>query len=81
MFIDLVSKMLEYALFLINYRYSPIQRVQPMEALLHPYFEELRRENFGFNNIKFTDFFNFTNEERNLRPDLIPRLVPNWYGK
>jgi glycogen synthase kinase 3 beta len=51
MFIDLLSKVLVY---------SPRDRIKPLEALIHPYFNELRAETFNIPNVKLPSFFDFT---------------------
>jgi len=66
--IDLVSKLLEY---------TPEARLSAVEAMAHPFFDELRQEGMRMPNGKdFPRLFDFTREELSSRPDLIPRLVP-----
>jgi len=69
--IDLISKVLTY---------SPQKRLHPLEALLHPYFDELRDRNFKVNGKQPPNLFDFTPEELSLRPDLASKLVPGWYS-
>ncbi|KAJ7905247.1 kinase-like domain-containing protein [Mycena olivaceomarginata] len=66
--IDLVSKLLEY---------TPAARLSAVEAMVHPFFDELRTEGARMPNGKtFPALFNFTHEELSVRPDLIRKLVP-----
>ncbi|KAI0033243.1 Pkinase-domain-containing protein [Vararia minispora EC-137] len=66
--IDLVSKLLEY---------TPEARFSAVEAMVHPFFDELRAEGAKMPNGKdFPPLFNFTREELSVRPDLNRRLVP-----
>jgi len=69
--IDLLSKVLTY---------SPQKRLHPLEALLHPYFDELRDRNFRVNGKQPPTLFDFSSEELSLRPDLASKLVPSWYS-
>ncbi|KAF5365779.1 hypothetical protein D9758_003158 [Tetrapyrgos nigripes] len=67
--IDLVSKLLEY---------TPGARLSAVEAMVHPFFDELRTEGARMPNGKdFPPLFDFTREELSVRPDLIRRLVPS----
>lgn len=53
--IDFISKVLVY---------DPSQRLRPMEALLHPFFDELRDQNCKLpNGNPLPDMFDFTPEE------------------
>ncbi|KAH9890710.1 Pkinase-domain-containing protein [Cubamyces lactineus] len=66
--IDLVSKLLEY---------TPEARLSAVEAMCHPFFDELRQEGAKMPNGKeFPPLFDFTREELSVRPDLIRQLVP-----
>ena len=48
-----------------------------MEALCHPFFDELREEDVILSNGRpMPDLFDFTREELSVRPDLIKHLVP-----
>lgn len=49
--VDLISKLLVY---------NPKQRLTPLEALAHPVFDELRKQNFQIQECKIPDLFNFT---------------------
>lgn len=66
--IDLVSKLLEY---------TPEARLSAVEAMCHPFFDELRVEGQHMPNGKdFPPLFDFTREELSIRPDLMRQLVP-----
>ncbi|THH15020.1 hypothetical protein EW146_g5401 [Bondarzewia mesenterica] len=66
--IDLVSKLLEY---------TPEARLSAVEAMVHPFFDELRVEGAKMPNGKeFPPLFNFTREELSVRPDLMRKLLP-----
>ena len=66
--IDLITNMLQY---------TPHARLTAIEALCHPFFDELREEDVILSNGRpMPDLFNFTREELSVRPDLIERLVP-----
>lgn len=50
--IDLISKLLVY---------NPDHRMKPLEALCHPFFDEIREEGFEINGKKLhEDLFEFT---------------------
>lgn len=49
--IDLISKMLVYL---------PEDRITPIEALIHPYFNDLRNQSTKINGNPLPDLFNFT---------------------
>lgn len=66
--VDLVSKLLEY---------TPEARLSAIEAMCHPFFDELRVEGQRMPNGKdFPPLFDFTREELSIRPDLMRQLVP-----
>eukprot|EP00053_Salpingoeca_punica_P014614 m.133093 g.133093 ORF g.133093 m.133093 type:complete len:386 (+) comp16503_c0_seq2:650-1807(+) len=65
--VELIGKMLVY---------SPQERVSMIECLLHPLFDELRREDAQFNGRPLPDIFNFTNDELHINPTISPRLIP-----
>ncbi|CAG9336048.1 unnamed protein product [Blepharisma stoltei] len=71
--IDFISSLLVY---------SPQLRPTPMQALLHPFFDELRDQNTTLpNGERMPDLFNFTQEEiASTTPDVIQRLIPSWYA-
>ena len=59
--------------------YNPEERITPLEALMHPYFEELRRQRLTINGKKIVDLFEFNEAELSSNPSLIRKLVPMWY--
>ncbi|BGP16472.1 glycogen synthase kinase 3 [Rhodosporidiobolus nylandii] len=66
--IDLISKLLEY---------TPSARLTAIEAMTHPFFDELKVPDAKMPTGKdLPPLFNFTREELSCRPDLIPQLVP-----
>jgi glycogen synthase kinase 3 beta len=66
--IDLISKMLQY---------HPQQRLTAIEALCHPFFDELRDPAARLpNGEPLPPLFDFSKHELSIRPDLIHRLVP-----
>ena len=70
--IDLLSKILVY---------DPQIRLTPMEALCHPFFDELRDESTKLpNGSALPELFNFTQEEKSsTTPEVIAKLTPEWY--
>mmetsp|Transcript_36361 Transcript_36361/g.32631 ORF Transcript_36361/g.32631 Transcript_36361/m.32631 type:complete len:104 (+) Transcript_36361:1000-1311(+) len=68
--VDLVSKVLVY---------NPAARLKPMEALTHPYFKDLRHQNFQIQECKIPDLFNFSKEEIGQANDeIMDIIVPQW---
>lgn len=66
--INLVAKLLEY---------TPESRLSAVEAMCHPFFDELRAEGLKMPNGEgLPPLFNFTREELSVRPDLNRHLVP-----
>ncbi|KAG2180713.1 hypothetical protein INT44_003720 [Umbelopsis vinacea] len=66
--IDLISHLLQY---------NPNSRLTAIEAMIHPFFDELRHpETRMANGRELPPLFNFTQHELSIRPDLIPQLVP-----
>lgn len=72
--VDLVSKLLIYC---------PDERTTPMEALLHPFFDELRQEDFTFPDGKTLapGVFEMTDAELHTYPDLCARVLPRHLHK
>jgi glycogen synthase kinase 3 beta len=70
--IDFISKVLVY---------DPHERLQPMECLLHSFFDELREEGCKLpNGNPLPDLFNFTKEEKSTTTaEVIEQLTPSWY--
>jgi len=65
-----VSRLLEY---------TPSARLSSIEAMCHPFFDDLRSEATKMPNGKdMPELFNFTREELSIRPDLNRQLVPSW---
>ncbi|GAA5884720.1 hypothetical protein JCM3774_005902 [Rhodotorula dairenensis] len=66
--IDLISKLLEY---------TPSARLTAIEAMCHPFFDELKAPDAKMPTGKdMPPLFDFTREELSCRPDLIGQLVP-----
>lgn len=64
-------------------RYVPTERLNPIEALAHPFFDELRSPNLKLTDGKSVtlDLFDFTEEEKayiNTKKDLYAKIVPDW---
>ena len=60
--------------------YDPKLRPRPLEALLDPYFDELKDPNTRLpNGQPLIDLFNFTKEEYQYDPEVVPKLIPSWY--
>jgi len=45
--------------------YNPRDRLKPMEALAHPYFNDLRNQNFQIQECKIPELFNFSAGKKN----------------
>jgi glycogen synthase kinase 3 beta len=59
--------------------YNPDERITPLEALMHPYFDELRKQRLTINGKKIVDLFNFNDAELSSNPGLANDLIPKWY--
>ena len=70
-YIDLISKLLIY---------EPNSRLTPLNALLHPFFDELRIEGMKLPSGEEVpkDLFSFTKEEYNSDPISVEKLIPKW---
>lgn len=69
--VDFVARLLAY---------DPKARPRPLQALLDPYFNELRDPNTRLpTGQPLPDLFNFTKEELQYDPEVVPLLIPNWY--
>ncbi len=70
-YIDLISKLLVY---------EPNLRLKPLNALLHPFFDELRIEGKKLPNGDDIpkELFIFTKEEYNSDPNSVEKLIPKW---
>lgn len=68
--VELVTRLLEY---------TPSTRLSAVEAMCHPFFDELRTGDQTMASGKsMPPLFDFTREELSVRPDLIGRLVPDF---
>lgn len=66
--LDLITVLLDY---------TPTFRILPMEALVHPFFDELRQQGKTLpNNNPLPNLFNFTQHELEIQPELNKRLIP-----
>ncbi|KAG9809368.1 serine/threonine protein kinase, partial [Aureobasidium melanogenum] len=73
--IDLISKLLEY---------TPTQRLSAIEAMVHPFFDELRDPNTRFPDSRhpggatkdLPELFNFNHHELSIAPHMNHQLVP-----
>ncbi|GAB7357790.1 hypothetical protein MBLNU459_g0609t2 [Dothideomycetes sp. NU459] len=73
--IDLISKLLEY---------TPTQRLSAIDAMVHPFFDELRDPSTRFPDSRHSggatkdlpELFNFTHHELSIAPQLNHQLVP-----
>lgn len=65
--LDLLSKMLEYV---------PTLRIDPINALVHPFFDELRNPATVYPLPVVPALFNFTEQELSLKPELNRKLIP-----
>ncbi len=54
-----------------------------MEAILHPFFDELREKTTKLpNGNPLPELFDFTKEEiSSTSPEIIEQLIPSWYKK
>ena len=61
--------------------YNPTQRLKPMEALQHQFFDELREPGTRLpNGQPMPDLFDFCEEEiMSSSPEQIRMLIPEWY--
>ena len=70
--VDLIAKVLIY---------EPNRRYKPLDALVHPFFNELRKEGTTLpNGNPLPDLFNFSKEELDkVDADKAAMLIPEWY--
>ena len=69
-FINLIKKILIY---------NPKKRLKPIEALIDPFFDDIRKNGVLENDIE-NIIFNFTNEEISyMGNDIYQKLIPKWY--
>lgn len=73
------TEAIEFVVMMLNY--SPQNRPKAMEALSHPFFDELRGEQTRLpNGAKLPDLFNWTDEERaSVSAEKLRQLTPPWY--
>lgn len=58
-------------------KYKPLERIHPLEALLHPFFDELREPGTVLpEGIELPPLFDFTSTEMSIAPELNERLIP-----
>lgn len=68
--LDLIGKLLDY---------TPTARLTAIEAMAHPFFDDLRRPETKMpSGLELPPLFNFTAMELSIRPELNQRLVPNF---
>lgn len=70
--INLIAKLLVY---------NPDLRLKPLDALRHPFFDDLRDEKTRLpTGAKLPDLFNFSKEEIiSVDQDTVDKLIPKWY--
>jgi len=70
-FINLIKKILVY---------NPKKRLKPIEALIDPFFDDIREYGVLESDIE-NIIFNFTNEEKiYMGKDIYQKLIPKWYN-
>jgi glycogen synthase kinase 3 beta len=68
--LDLIAKLLDY---------TPTTRLTAIEAMTHPFFDELRQpETKMASGHELPSLFNFTSMELSIRPELNQKLVPSF---
>lgn len=69
--LDLLSKV---------FTFDPTKRIKPLQALYHPFFDELRKHQIFINQRPISlELFDFTPEEVGSDKHLLSKLVPEWY--
>ena len=71
LFIDFLSSLLVY---------NPKNRLKPIEALCHPYFDDLRAQRLTINSRPVVELFDFGSVEIGNNPSILQKLVPAWYS-
>ena len=62
--------------------YEPKKRLKPLEALTHPFFNELRQYDIKLpNKNSLPNLFNFSETEIKSNPEIVSKLIPEWYKK
>ena len=71
-FINLIQKI---------FVYDPQKRIKPIEALVHPFFDDLRKKDFVDEQFRYL-IFTFSKEEMDNDKDniIVNHLIPNWYN-
>ena len=61
--------------------YNPERRLKPLEAICHPFFDELRQESTTLpNGNALPELFTFTREElMQADPQLTAQMIPDWH--
>jgi len=61
--------------------YNPDQRLKPLQALQHKFFDDLRNQDTKLpNGQPLPDLFDFTEEERGSTTEAVMKtLIPPWY--
>lgn len=61
--------------------YNPEQRLKPLDAICHPFFDELREEKTRLpSGSKLPDLFDFQKEEiASVDIGIMEKLIPKWY--
>ena len=69
---DLIGKLLVY---------NPERRLKPLDALCHPFFDDLRKKETRLpNGNPLPDLFAFQKEEiSSTSPEIMQKLIPEWY--
>lgn len=68
--VDLLTKLLVY---------DPKKRIDPLKALMHPYFDQLRMKEMTVNGRAIVDLFDFSMDEVEGDIGIFNHLVPRWY--
>lgn len=62
------------------FTFDPSKRIKPLQALCHPFFDELRKRQIFINNRPVSsDLFDFSPEEVGSDKHLLPKLAPEWH--
>lgn len=69
--IDLVTKLLQY---------TPTARLSAVEAMCHPFFDEIKQASCKLPDGRSLkpELFDLTDEELRSRPNLVRRMIPEW---
>jgi glycogen synthase kinase 3 beta len=59
--------------------YNPHKRITALEAMAHPYFDDLRMKETYKEKMVIPDFFDWTEEEFAANPEAYRKLTPSWY--